>query len=137
MRPDRQRLFDLFAASLLLLLSAPVLLLAAALVKISSPGPIFCRQRFFSRGGQALRILQFRTTVAVQNGGPVMAITGARRLTPIGRFLRYTGLEALPQLISVLHGDMSLAGPWPQSPGVTTGAAMFQPCDRCFEVGED
>jgi putative colanic acid biosynthesis UDP-glucose lipid carrier transferase len=100
---------------LLLLFSAPVLLLIAVLVKISSPGPIFCRRRFFSRGGRTLRILQFRATVAVQNGGPCLAIAGERRLTPIGRFLRRTGLEKLPQLINVVRGEMSLAGPRLQS----------------------
>jgi len=111
MKPDQQRLLDVIAASLLLLASAPVFLPLAALVKISSPGPIFCRRRLFSRGGRALRIWQFRATIAVQNGGPSMAIAGERRLTPIGRFLRRSGLEAWPQLFNVLGGDLRLAGP--------------------------
>ncbi len=116
MRTDRQRSFDIIAASLLLLLSTPVLLLIAGLVKISSPGPVFYRRRFFSRGGRTLRILQFRATVAVQNGGPCLAIAGERRLTPIGRFLRRTGLERLPRLINVIRGEISLVGPRLQSP---------------------
>lgn len=115
MTTDRQRLLDITAATVLLLASAPLMLAAAVLVKISSPGPIFCRQRRFSRGGQTFRILQFRTTVAVQNGGPSLAIAGRRRLTPIGRILRRTRLVALPQLISVLRGETSLFGLRPQS----------------------
>lgn len=114
MTPDKQRLFDIIAAALLLLVSAPLLLAVAALVKISSPGPVFCRQRRFSHGGQMFRILQFRATVAVQNGGPSLAVAGSRRVTPIGRFLRHTRLVALPQLLSVLRGEMSLFGVRPQ-----------------------
>jgi len=114
MTPDKQRLLDLLAALLLLLVSAPLMLAVAALVKISSPGPVFCRQRRFSRGGKMFRILQFRSTVAVQNGGPSLAVTGARRVTPIGRFLRRTRLEALPQLLSVVRGETSLFGVRPQ-----------------------
>lgn len=115
MKPEQQRLFDVIAASLLLLASAPVLLLITVLVKISSPGPVFCRRRFFSRGGQTLRIWQFRATVAVQNGGHFIAVAGERRLTPIGRFLRRSGLEVWPQLFNVLNGDLSLTGPRPQA----------------------
>lgn len=114
MTPDKQRLFDLIAAVLLLLVSAPLLLAVAGLVKISSPGPVFCRQRRFSRGGKMFRILQFRATVAVQNGGPSLAVTGPRRVTPIGRFLCHTRLVALPQLLSVLRGETSLFGVRPQ-----------------------
>lgn len=114
MTPDRQRLFDIIAAMLLLLISAPLLLAVAALVKISSPGPVFCRQRRFSRGGKIFWILQFRVTVVVQNGGPSLAVTGPRRVTLIGRFLRHTRLVALPELLSVLRGDTSLFGVRPQ-----------------------
>lgn len=114
MTPDKQRLFDIIAAMLLLLVSAPLMLAVAALVKISSPGPVFCRQRRFSRGGKTFRVLQFRSTVAVQNGGPSLAVAGMRRITPIGKFLRHTRLVALPQLLSVLRGETSLFGVRPQ-----------------------
>jgi len=116
MQLDMQRAFDLFVASLLLIIVAPIFLMVSLLVKLSSPGPAFFRQVRLGRGGKPFRILKFRSMVAVQNGGPSVTVAGDRRITPIGRILRRIKLDELPQLINVVRGDMSLVGPRPEVP---------------------
>ncbi len=111
-----QRSFDLTVASLLLTASLPILLAVAVLVKLSSPGPVFFRQARLGRGGKTFRILKFRSMIAVQNGGPSVTVAGDRRITPIGKILRRTKLDELPQLINVVLGEMSLVGPRPEVP---------------------
>jgi len=111
-----QRSFDLIVASLLLMVSLPILLAVAVLVKLSSPGPVFFRQARLGRGGKTFCILKFRSMIAVQNGGPSVTVAGDRRITPIGKILRRTKLDELPQLINVVLGDMSLVGPRPEVP---------------------
>jgi len=116
MKFDAHRLFDLLVAGLLLMASLPALLGVAFLVKLSSPGPVFFRQVRLGRGGKPFRILKFRSMVAAQNGGPSVTVAGDRRITPIGKILRRTKLDELPQLINVVLGDMSLVGPRPEVP---------------------
>jgi len=111
-----QRAFDLIFACMLLMISLPVLAVVAVLVKFSSPGPVFFRQVRLGRGGEPFRILKFRSMVAVQNGGPSVTVAGDHRITPIGKILRRTKLDELPQLLNVVRGDMSLVGPRPEVP---------------------
>jgi len=111
-----QRSFDLIVASLLLMISLPILMVVAVLVKLSSPGPVFFRQVRLGRGGRTFRILKFRSMIAVQNRGPSVTVAGDRRITPIGGILRRTKLDELPQLLNVVLGDMSLVGPRPEVP---------------------
>lgn len=111
-----QRMFDLIVASVLLIISLPILLMVAVLVKLSSPGPVFFRQTRLGRGGKTFQILKFRSMIAVQNGGPSVTVAGDRRITPIGRILRRTKLDELPQLLNVVIGDMGLVGPRPEVP---------------------
>lgn len=112
------RIRDLIIASVLLLILSPVLLACASAVRLSSPGPIFFRQRRLGRHGRPFGLLKFRTMI--HHAPPLWnpdgsAYTGADdpRVTSLGRFLRSTSLDELPQLFNVLRGEMSLVGPRP------------------------
>jgi lipopolysaccharide/colanic/teichoic acid biosynthesis glycosyltransferase len=116
-----QRLFDLIAAGLALLILSPLLVLIALLVKLTSPGPVLHRGERVGQGGRVFRLYKFRSMVAqAAQIGP--GITGAadRRITPVGRWLRRLKLDELPQLINVLKGDMSVVGPRPEDPRYVT-----------------
>ncbi|MBK1614714.1 sugar transferase [Rubrivivax gelatinosus] len=110
-----KRLFDLAGAAVALLLLSPLLLLAALVVKLDSPGPVFFRQERVGRGGVPFRIHKFRTMRA---GAPGLQITVGEdpRITRVGRWLRRTRVDELPQFIDVLQGTMSLVGPRPEVP---------------------
>ena len=113
-----KRGMDLCGSSLLLLVLIPVLLVCAALVRCSSPGPVLFRQRRLGLKGTPFTLLKFRTMHA---GAPDVryadgsAYSSARdpRVSSLGRFLRRTSLDELPQLLNILRGDMSLVGPRP------------------------
>jgi lipopolysaccharide/colanic/teichoic acid biosynthesis glycosyltransferase len=106
----------LFAACGLLLLS-PVLLVCAVLVKISSAGPVIFSQERVGRGGRRFRMVKFRSMcVDAERKGSDITARGDPRITDVGRFLRRTKLDELPQLWNVLKGDMSLVGPRPEVP---------------------
>ncbi|MEN6406731.1 MAG: sugar transferase [Thermoguttaceae bacterium] len=110
-----KRLFDMGASAVGLLLISPFLLAAAAAVRLSSPGPVFFRQERMGRGGKPFFILKFRTMVqnAPKLGGQI-TVGKDPRITRVGRLLRKTKTDELPQLINVLKGDMSLVGPRPE-----------------------
>ncbi|MCI0551035.1 MAG: sugar transferase [Anaerolineae bacterium] len=116
MQADKQRLFDLIVASLLLLLSSPLFLLIALAVRFSSAGPVFFRQVRLGRNGKPFRIFKFRTMRATNAGGPSITVAGDSRVTTIGKVLRRKKFDELPQLLNVLAGDMSLVGPRPEVP---------------------
>jgi len=112
-----KRLFDLGVAGFLLLLLSPLFLVAAFAVKLGSRGPVFYRQTRIGRGGRDFRILKFRSMVAdADRIGPHSTAVGDSRITGVGRVLRRTSLDELPQLWNVLRGDMSLVGPRPDLP---------------------
>jgi len=106
-----------FAAGLLLIL-APVLLLVALLIKITSPGPVLYRQERVGQDGRTFELFKFRSMRhnAEEETGPVFAKENDDRVTPFGRFIRRTSLDEFPQLINVLKGDMSVVGPRPERP---------------------
>jgi lipopolysaccharide/colanic/teichoic acid biosynthesis glycosyltransferase len=110
-----KRFLDVVAAGLGLLLISPVLLAAAIAVRVTSSGQVFFRQERMGRGGRPFFILKFRTMVqnAATIGGPI-TFGNDPRVTPIGKLLRKTKFDELPQLINVLKGDMSLVGPRPE-----------------------
>jgi lipopolysaccharide/colanic/teichoic acid biosynthesis glycosyltransferase len=112
-----KRLFDVIASAIGLLLLSPVLLLTALLVKLTSPGTVLFLQQRVGRGGKLFSILKFRTMVqeAPKLGGPITFGADAR-ITPLGKFLRKTKIDELPQLLNVLKGDMSVVGPRPEVP---------------------
>jgi exopolysaccharide biosynthesis polyprenyl glycosylphosphotransferase len=109
---------DILLSSLALLLLAPLLLLLAVLVKLTSRGPVFYRQERCGLNGQTFQMLKFRSmrVDAEQQTGAIWAQKDDPRRTPLGAFLRHTSLDELPQLINVLKGDMSLVGPRPERP---------------------
>ena len=113
-----KRALDVGFSACFLLVAAPLMLLIAAAVKLSSPGPVFYRQERMSLNGQRFEMLKFRSMpVNVETAtGAVWAKPGENRATPVGRFLRRTSLDELPQFINVLRGDMSVVGPRPERP---------------------
>jgi exopolysaccharide biosynthesis polyprenyl glycosylphosphotransferase len=111
-----KRVIDVLVSGLLLVLFSPVLLVIAILIKLTMPGPILFRQARIGRGRQPFVIYKFRSMIpdAEATTGPVVATPGDERVTGLGRVLRRTSFDELPQLINVLKGDMSLVGPRPQ-----------------------
>ena len=105
------------ASSLGLILLSPLFLIISVLIKLTSPGPVFFRGPRVGKKGQPFRLYKFRSMVpkADQNGPGITAV-GDSRITLIGRILRHTKLDELPQLINVFRGDMSLVGPRPEDP---------------------
>jgi exopolysaccharide biosynthesis polyprenyl glycosylphosphotransferase len=110
-----KRVLDLACASLLLLLSAPVLALIALAVRCSSPGPIFYRQRRIGQHGREFGLIKFRSMQIHHDGATSWEATEEHQ-TAVGRLLRRTSLDELPQLWNVVRGDMSLVGPRPERP---------------------
>lgn len=138
-RKVARRLLNVGAASALLVLTAPIMLLTAAAVRITSPGPILYTQprvgldrrrddpdlpvdprRRVDHGGRIFRIYKFRTMIhrPEEPGRQVWAAPQDPRITPVGRVLRRYRLDELPQLLNVLKGDMNLVGPRPEQPEI-------------------
>ena len=112
-----KRTADVIVSSLLLLLLAPVLFLIAVLVWLDSPGPIFFIQKRVGRNGQLFDMYKFRSMHATApRYGLSPTQSSDTRITSVGRFLRRTSLDELPQLINVFLGNMSLVGPRPEMP---------------------
>jgi exopolysaccharide biosynthesis polyprenyl glycosylphosphotransferase len=116
-RPAK-RIFDVVVALAALLLALPVLLLTALVVRVSSRGPIFFRQTRLGERGKHFRMVKFRTMVdgAEKPGIAQWAAENDPRITPIGKILRRTRLDELPQLWNVLRNEMSIVGPRPERP---------------------
>lgn len=113
----RKRLLDLVLALPAALLLLPLTAALALAVKLDSPGPALFRQQRVGRGGRPFTIYKLRTMVArAPELGPGLTAGGDPRITRLGRFLRRTKLDELPQLWNVLRGDMSLVGPRPEVP---------------------
>jgi exopolysaccharide biosynthesis polyprenyl glycosylphosphotransferase len=120
-----KQILDLLGAALLLLILGLPMLVVAALIRLTSPGPVLFRQERSGLNGRPFTMLKFRSMatdaeqrkqeLAVLNemSGPVFKVTNDPRVTPIGRFLRRWSVDELPQLINVLRGEMSLVGPRP------------------------
>jgi exopolysaccharide biosynthesis polyprenyl glycosylphosphotransferase len=120
-----KRLVDVIASAVAIFLMLPVWFALAAAIRLDSSGPVFFRQERSGRGGRSFRIFKFRTmtadawtrraTLATSNevDGPLFKMQNDPRVTRVGRFLRRTSLDELPQLINVLRGEMSLVGPRP------------------------
>ena len=111
-----KRVMDLLGASLGLLVFSPVLLACAVAVKLSSPGPVFFRQERVGLHGKPFRIRKFRTMRVTDGSGLQVTAAGDARITAVGRLLRRSKLDELPQLIDVLVGNMSIVGPRPEVP---------------------
>jgi len=118
MRTAIKRTFDLLVASILLLLAWPVMLLTALAIRIEDGGPVIFRQERIGRVGRPFQVLKFRSmrTDAEKDGVARWAQANDDRITRVGRFIRKTRIDELPQLFNVLRGDMSLVGPRPERP---------------------
>jgi exopolysaccharide biosynthesis polyprenyl glycosylphosphotransferase len=139
-----KRIFDVVLSTILLLLLAPSLLLVAILIKLTSPGPVLFVQKRIGLNKRTFNIFKFRTMgvdaesklaqleALNEASGPVFKIKHDPRVTPIGRFLRKTSIDELPQLFNVLKGDMSLVGPRPLQmrdyEGFTQASPDWQRC---------
>jgi exopolysaccharide biosynthesis polyprenyl glycosylphosphotransferase len=120
-----KRLFDILAGAAAILLAAPLLLVTAVAVKVGDGGPILFRQERIGRDGRPFTMLKFRSMVVDaearladlqstnQRSGPLFKAANDPRITKVGRILRATSLDELPQLVNVLRGEMSLVGPRP------------------------
>jgi len=118
LRALNKRAFDLVVATLLLLPALPLMLLASVAIFIESPGAVIYRQERVGRRGKRFTLLKFRsmTRDAEKDGKPAWAAVNDHRITRVGRFLRKTRIDELPQLINVLRGEMSVVGPRPERP---------------------
>lgn len=120
-----KRILDILGAFLLLIVTSPLMLLAALLIRLTSPGPIIFSQNRSGLHGRAFRMYKFRSMVTnaeqaraeleARNvmSGPVFKVNDDPRVTPIGHWIRRTSIDELPQLWNVIHGEMSLVGPRP------------------------
>lgn len=136
--PRWKRLIDVVGALFGIIVFSPLLLVGAVLVRVSSPGPIIFKQKRSGLGGRPFMIYKFRTMIdgaeakrrelaaLSEQDGPAFKLTNDPRLTPIGRMLRKTSIDELPQLFNVLKGDMSLVGPRPLPCSESEGCLQWQ-----------
>lgn len=111
-----KRLEDLIVASIALILLTPLMLLIALSVKLTSAGPVLFKQRRYGLNGHTIDVWKFRTMFCTEDGTDIrQASRNDVRVTPLGRFLRCTSLDELPQLFNVLSGSMSIVGPRPHA----------------------
>ncbi|NLF24842.1 MAG: undecaprenyl-phosphate glucose phosphotransferase [Deltaproteobacteria bacterium] len=112
-----KRVVDVVLASLALIVCAPLMLIIALLIKLTSRGPVLYRQERVSFDGTAFKIIKFRTmSTDAEQSGPGWTKPGDSRVTRLGRFLRSSSLDELPQFFNVLSGEMSIVGPRPERP---------------------
>ncbi len=130
--PEFKAVVDFILALLLMILAAPVILLSALLIKLTSRGPALYTQLRVGRGGRVFWIYKLRTMThnCESQSGACWAKPADPRITLIGRFLRKTHLDELPQLWNVLRGDMALVGPRPERPEFVPGLEQQIPSYR-------
>jgi len=118
LRQASKRVFDVASSSLLLVLAAPVMLLTALVIRLDSPGPVLYRQERVGLGGRSFQCIKIRSmrTDAEKDGVARWATKNDSRITRVGAFIRKTRIDELPQLFSVLAGEMSMVGPRPERP---------------------
>jgi exopolysaccharide biosynthesis polyprenyl glycosylphosphotransferase len=127
---------DKFLALILILITLPVFLLIAISIKLSDPGPVFFRQKRYGYRGRTFDIIKFRT----MRGADLAKLPHSLRLTmrddprifPVGRILRQSSLDELPQLLNVLRGDMWIVGPRPHSPFAEAGGTIYAKAVRDY-----
>lgn len=121
-----KRSFDVISAFMALLLLMPLLLLVSLLIKLTMPGPVLFRQTRIGFGGRPFTIYKFRS-MKVNRSKVSITLSSDNRITPLGRFLRRSKIDELPQLWNILRGDMSVVGPRPDVPGYSD---MLQGSDQ-------
>jgi exopolysaccharide biosynthesis polyprenyl glycosylphosphotransferase len=123
----QKRMFDLIVGGLAAILLAPLMLAVAVLIKLESPGPVFFRQVRVGQGNRQFRIFKFRSMRVdlLDHDGAQSAQRGDSRVTGVGKFIRRTSIDELPQIFNVLRGDMSIVGPRPHALGSLAGDSLF------------
>lgn len=123
-----KRIFDIVAASVALLFFAPLLIAIAIGIKLTSRGPVLFHQYRYGYRNRRFKIYKFRTmrTDACDVRGVKQTVRGDSRVTRIGKILRKTSLDEIPQLINVIKGDMSLVGPRPHVPGMLAADLPYE-----------
>ncbi|GCF93917.1 UDP-phosphate galactose phosphotransferase [Enterococcus florum] len=113
-----KRLFDIIISLILLIITAPFMIITAFFIKVTSPGPVIYKQVRITKDQKEFSIYKFRsmTVSAEASSGPVLAKSNDSRVTPIGQIIRTVRIDELPQLFNVLRGDMSIIGPRPERP---------------------
>lgn len=113
-----KRVFDILVSLVLLVIASPFMLITAALIKLTSPGPVIYKQTRITLDQREFSILKFRSmsATAEAKSGPVLASSNDARVTTVGKYIRALRIDELPQLINVLRGDMSIVGPRPERP---------------------
>jgi lipopolysaccharide/colanic/teichoic acid biosynthesis glycosyltransferase len=126
-----KRLFDVAVASLALVVLAPAMIAVAIAIKLTSEGPVFFRQTRIGRGNKVFEVLKFRSmrVEASDHAGDRSASRDDERITAVGRFIRKTSIDELPQLINILRGDMSVVGPRPHALGSRAADKLFWEVD--------
>lgn len=130
-----KRILDVVICTLGLIISSPILLITAIAIKLDSPGPVIFKQQRLGRNGVPFEIYKFRSmcTGAEKIGSGQYSFKGDPRVTKVGRFIRATSIDELPQLINIIRGDMSLIGfrppltyhPWPYEEYTQEQRKMF------------
>ncbi len=123
-----KRLFDLVVASLCILALGPLMLITALLIRLDSPGPVLFRQKRYGFNNNVISVLKFRSMYhhMADPGAKVVVTRNDPRVTRIGRFIRRTSIDELPQLFNVLRGDLSLVGPRPHAVNAHTGDQLWE-----------
>ncbi|MGB3166569.1 MAG: exopolysaccharide biosynthesis polyprenyl glycosylphosphotransferase [Alteraurantiacibacter sp.] len=120
-----KRAFDLAVSGAALVLLSPLMLAVAAAIRLEDGGPVFFAQRRMGRGNRLFDILKFRSMRVADADGATSATLDDTRVTRVGKLIRRTSVDELPQLINVLKGEMSLVGPRPHALGSRAGAKLF------------
>ena len=113
-----KRVFDLIFSIIATVILSPLLLITSLTIKLTSPGPVIFKQQRVTQNNKIFEVYKFRTmnVDAEEECGPILAEENDTRVTPIGRFLRRSRIDELPQLFNVIKGDMSIVGPRPERP---------------------
>ena len=111
-----KRIFDLFFSILAIIVLSPIFVIVAVAIKLEDRGPVFYKQDRVTIGGKVFGIVKFRSMIedAEKDGKPIPAGEDDNRITKVGRFIRATRIDELPQLINIIAGDMSIVGPRPE-----------------------
>ena len=115
-----KRFIDIFGSLVLIVLTSPIMLVVAIAIKLQDGGDIFYKQTRLTKNEKEFKILKFRSMImnAEKNTGAILAKENDDRITPVGKFIRKTRFDELPQLFNILKGDMSFVGPRPERPEI-------------------
>jgi lipopolysaccharide/colanic/teichoic acid biosynthesis glycosyltransferase len=125
-----RRTLDVVASTIALVVLAPLFAVLWILIRLTSRGPAIYKQARVGQGGRRFTLYKFRT-MRLSSGGPAVTVPGDSRVTRVGRILRRTSLDELPQLVNVLLGQMTLVGARPETPDLA--ARYPDPCKRVFD----